>query len=247
MILSGVYKTFMKRWENFQTAWIISDLHFGEDDLKRAFPNRPSDDELVRRINAKCGRKDILFVLGDCGDLEYVKKLRGYKVLIMGNHDTGATKYEREIVKRAFDRDIHPDKDEIRSIMEREFPGWSIRIEEENDSHCPFKRWIAYADNLLFDEVYEGALIIGEKIILSHEPIAMIPWAFNFHGHNHAQKKNAPGHMNVCADVLGYEPAHLNSLLNGGITSKVYTIHRETIDNATDRKKKRGGKKIGEK
>ena len=194
MILSGVYKTFMKRWENFQTAWIISDLHFGEDDLKRAFPNRPTDDELVRRINAKCGRKDILFVLGDCGDLEYVKKLRGYKVLIMGNHDTGATKYEE-----------------------------------------------------VFDEVYEGALIIGEKIILSHEPIAMIPWAFNFHGHNHAQKKNAPGHMNVCADVLGYEPAHLNSLLNGGITSKVYTIHRETIDNATDRKKERGGKKIGEK
>ena len=192
MVLSGVYKTFMQRWEGFQTAWIISDLHFGEDDLKRAFPSRPSDDELVRRINAKCGRKDILFVLGDCGDLEYVKKLRGYKVLIAGNHDCGMTKYEE-----------------------------------------------------VFDEVYEGALIIGEKIILSHEPITMIPWAFNFHGHNHAQKKNAPNHMNVCADVLGYEPAHLNSLLNGGIASKVYTIHRETIDNATERKKKRGGKKIG--
>lgn len=193
MVLSGVYKTFMKRWENFQTAWIISDLHFNEMDLKRAFPNRPTDDELVRRINAKVGRKDILFVLGDCGDLEYVKKLRGYKVLIMGNHDTGATKYEE-----------------------------------------------------VFDEVYEGALIIGEKIILSHEPV-QIPWVFNFHGHNHAQKKNAPNHMNVCADVIGYEPAHLNSLLNGGIASKVYTIHRETIDNATDRKRKRGGKKIGEK
>ena len=193
MVLSGVYKTFMKRWENFQTAWIISDLHFNEIDLKRAFPNRPTDDELVRRINAKVGRKDILFVLGDCGDLEYVKKLRGYKVLIMGNHDTGATKYEE-----------------------------------------------------VFDEVYEGALIIGEKIILSHEPV-QIPWAFNFHGHNHAQKKNALNHMNVCADVIGYEPAHLNSLLNGGIASKVYTIHRETIDNATDRKRKRGGKKIGEK
>ena len=194
MVLSGVYKIFMNRWSQFQTAWIISDLHFNEDDLKRAFPNRPSDDELVRRINAKCGRKDLLFVLGDCGDLEYVKKLRGYKVLIMGNHDTGATKYEE-----------------------------------------------------VFDEVYEGALIIGEKLILSHEPISMIPWAFNFHGHNHAQKKDAPGHMNVCADVLGYEPAHLNSLLNKGIAKNIYTIHRETIDGATERKRKRGGKKIGEK
>ena len=194
MILSGVYKTFMKRWENFQTAWIISDTHFGEDDLKRAFPNRPSDDELVKRINNKVGKKDLLIHLGDVGDLEYMKKIRGHKILIAGNHDTGITKYKE-----------------------------------------------------VFDEVYEGALIIGEKLILSHEPIAMIPWAFNFHGHNHAQKKNALNHMNVCADVLGYEPAHLNSLLNGGIASKVYTIHRETIDNATERKKKRGGKKIGEK
>ena len=194
MILSGVYKTFMSRWGEFQTAWIISDLHFNEDDLKRAFPNRPSDDELVRRINAKCGRKDILFVLGDCGDLEYVKKLRGYKVLIAGNHDTGITKYEE-----------------------------------------------------VFDEVYEGALIIGEKLILSHEPIN-IPWLFDFHGHNHFGKAHPDKmHMNVCADVLGYVPAHLNSLLNGGIASKVYTIHRECIDNATERKRKRGGKKIGEK
>jgi calcineurin-like phosphoesterase family protein len=194
MILSGVYKTFMDRWNQFQTAWIISDLHFNEDDLKRAFPNRPSDDELVRRINAKCGRKDILFVLGDCGDLEYVKKLRGYKVLIAGNHDTGITKYEE-----------------------------------------------------VFDEVYEGVLIIGEKLILSHEPVN-IPWLFDFHGHNHFGKAHPDKmHMNVCADVLGYVPAHLNSLLNGGIASKVYTIHRSTIDFATKKKLKRGGKKIGEK
>lgn len=193
MVLSGVYKTFMKRWEGFQTAWIISDLHFGEDDLKRAFPNRPSDDELVRRINAKCGRKDILFVLGDCGDLEYVKKLRGYKVLIMGNHDTGATKYEE-----------------------------------------------------VFDEVYEGALIIGEKLILSHEPVE-IPWAFNIHGHNHNQKKNQKNHFNVCADVLGYLPINFNQFLKAGHMANVYTIHRETIDGATERKRKRGGKKIGEK
>ena len=192
MILSGVYKTFMKRWENFQTAWIISDLHFGEDDLKRAFPNRPSDDELVRRINAKCGRKDILFVLGDCGDLEYIKKLRGYKVLIMGNHDCGATKYKE-----------------------------------------------------VFDEVYEGALIIGEKLILSHEPVD-IPWAFNIHGHDHAGHKRK-NHLNVCADVIGYSPINFNQLLKSGPAANVYTIHRETIDNATERKRKRGGKKIGEK
>lgn len=191
MVLAGIYKTFMDRWGQFQTAWIISDLHFNEDDLKRAFPNRPSDDELVRRINAKCGRKDILFVLGDCGDLEYVKKLRGYKVLIMGNHDCSITKY-REV----------------------------------------------------FDEVYEGALIIGEKFILSHEPVD-VPWAFNLHGHDHAGAKRK-GHLNVCADVVGYTPINFNQFLKSGAASKIQTIHRETIDKATERKKKRGGRKIGE-
>lgn len=195
MVLAGIYKTFMDRWGQFQTAWIISDLHFNEDDLKRAFPNRPSDDELVRRINAKCGRKDILFVLGDCGDLEYVKKLRGYKVLIMGNHDCSITKY-REV----------------------------------------------------FDEVYEGALIIGEKFILSHEPIDKIDWAVNLHGHNHnGPKKKDYYHFNVCADVIGYTPINFNQLLKSGNASKIQTIHRTAINTAIVNKAKRGGRKIGDK
>ena len=192
MILPGVYDMFNERWGQFQTAHIISDLHFNEDDLKKAFPERPSDEELVKMINSKVGRKDILLFLGDCGDLEYVKQLRGYKVLIMGNHDTGSTKYKE-----------------------------------------------------IFDEVYEGALIIGEKLILSHEPVTF-PWAYNIHGHDHAGNIRK-GHTNVCADVIGYEPINLNQFLKTGPTANIYTIHRECIDNATERKRKRGGKKIGEK
>lgn len=191
MILPGVYDMFNERWGQFQTAHIISDLHFNEDDLKKAFPERPSDEELVKMINSKVGRKDILLILGDCGDLEYVKQLRGYKVLIMGNHDTGSTKYKE-----------------------------------------------------VFDEAYEGALIIGEKLILSHEPVT-IPWAYNIHGHDHAGNIRK-GHTNVCADVIGYKPINFNQWLREGHTSRVQTIHRETIDNATERKRKRGGKKIGE-
>lgn len=192
MVLPGVYDMFMNRWSQFQTAHVISDLHFNEDDLKQGISKRPADDVLVRLINSKVGRKDILFILGDCGDLEYVKQLKGYKVLIMGNHDCGATKYKE-----------------------------------------------------IFDEVYEGALIIGEKLILSHEPVD-IPWAFNIHGHDHKGHKRK-GHLNVCADVINYIPINLNQFLKSGPTAQVYTIHRETIDNATERKRKRGGKKIGEK
>lgn len=241
-MLPGIYDAF-QHWGE-QTVWIYSDPHFSDEDLEYGIKNRPSDEEQIRRINAKAGRKDTLIILGDVGNIECVRKLRaGRKVLICGNHDLGATRYKREVIKRVFDRDIHPDKAEIRSIMEQEFPGWSIRIEEEHDFHCPFERWVAYADNMLFDEVYEGALIVGEKLILSHEPVE-IPWLYNIHGHDHAGKKRK-NHLNVCSDVIGYEPVNLTQKLKSGLMSAITTIHRATIDSATERKAKRGGKKIG--
>ena len=243
-MLPGIYDAF-QHWGE-QTVWIYSDPHFSDEDLEYGIKNRPSDEEQIRRINAKAGRRDTLIILGDVGNIECVRKLRaGRKVLICGNHDLGATRYKREVVKRVFDRDIHPDKAEIRSIMEQEFPGWSIRIEEEHDFHCPFERWIAYADNMLFDEVYEGALIVGEKLILSHEPVE-IPWLYNVHGHDHAGRKRK-NHLNVCSDVIGYEPINLTQKLKSGLMSAITTIHRATIDSATERKAKRGGKKIGAK
>ena len=245
-MLPGIYDSFQHWGEKHQTVWIYSDPHFNDDELAGGIKGRPSAEEQVKKINAKCGRRDCLIILGDVGDVEYVRQLRAeYKVLIMGNHDAGSTNYKREIVKRIFDKDIHPDKAEIRAIMEKEFPGWAIRIEEDYDFHCPFNRWIAYADNKLFDEVYEGALIVGEKLILTHEPVE-IPWLFNVHGHDHAGRKRQ-NHLNVCSDVIGWEPVNFTSFLKSGFASKIQTIHRETIDNATKRKAKRGGKKIGEK
>lgn len=244
-MLPGIYDSFQHWGEKHQTIWIYSDPHFNDDELAGGIKGRPSAEEQVKKINAKCGRRDCLIILGDVGDVEYVRQLRAeYKVLIMGNHDAGSTNYKREIVKRIFDKDIHPDKAEIRVIMEKEFPGWAIRIEEDYDFHCPFNRWIAYADNKLFDEVYEGALIVGEKLILTHEPVE-IPWLFNVHGHDHAGRKRQ-NHLNVCSDVIGWEPVNFTSFLKSGFASKIQTIHRETIDNATKRKAKRGGKKIGE-
>ena len=241
-MLPGIYDAF-QHWGE-QTVWIYSDPHFSDEDLEYGIKNRPSDEEQIRRINAKAGRKDTLIILGDVGNIECVRKLRaGRKVLICGNHDLGATRYKREVVKRIFDQDIHPLVQEIYDIMNAEYPGWHIRVVEEWEFHAPFKRWIAYADNMLFDEVYEGALIVGEKLILSHEPVE-IPWLYNIHGHDHAGRKRK-NHLNVCSDVIGYEPVNLTQKLKSGLMSAITTIHRATIDSATERKAKRGGKKIG--
>lgn len=188
MALPGIYDIFQERWGKGQSCCIYSDPHFSDMDLKCGIKNRPSDEEQIRRINAKCGRKDTLIILGDIGNIECVQHLRAaYKILIMGNHDSGKTNYTD-----------------------------------------------------IFDEVYEGVLVIGEKLILSHEPIAGLNWALNLHGHVHdKQAKTDAYHINCCADVIGYEPINLNQLLKSGPTAHIQSIHRQTIDSATKRKRKR--------
>ena len=235
MALPGIYDAF-QHWGE-QTVWIYSDPHFSDEDLEFGIKNRPSDEEQIRRINAKAGRKDTLIILGDIGNIECVRQLRaGRKVLICGNHDLGATRYKRHrdtVVLSVYDF----TQEEAMEEMQRRYPGYQIKFE------CMgMTGWVFSIDNKLFDEVYEGALIVGEKLILSHEPVE-IPWLYNIHGHDHAGKKRK-NHLNVCSDVIGYEPINLTQKLKSGLMSAVTTIHRETIDHATERKAKRGGKKI---
>ena len=242
-MIQGLYKIF-DHWHKEGTLFIISDTHFGDADIRRGFPDRPADAELVKRINSYVGRKDTLIILGDVGDVSYVKQLRAkQKILIMGNHDCGRTMYERKIETKIFNKDFF-QKDEALVEMQRLYPGCRYTISEGYQFHVPFDYWKVEADNMLFDEVYEGALIIGEKFILSHEPVEL-PWALNFHGHDHqgGPHKNS---VNCCCDVNDYKPINMNQIMKQGLAARIDTIHRETIDKATKRKKKRGGKKIGE-
>ena len=192
MALPGLYDCF-QHWGEKNAVWVISDTHFGDKDIQKAFPNRPSDEELIKNINQKVGKTGTLLLLGDVGDIECARRLKGYKVLIAGNHESGLEKYKE-----------------------------------------------------VFDETYSGALIIGEKLLLSHEPINA-KWIFNLHGHNHSGAKIDKYHLNVCADVIGYTPINLNQFLKSGALSKIQTIRRTVIDKATKNRKKRGGRKIGEK
>lgn len=92
-MIESLYKPF-QHWSEQGTIWLYSDTHFNDDDdLLVPFPNRPSAEEQVKMINSKVGRKDTLLLLGDVGDVEFAKKLRGYKVLVCGNHDQGASIY----------------------------------------------------------------------------------------------------------------------------------------------------------
>ena len=105
-MIAGLYDMFNFMWSKYQTIHLISDTHFDDEELYIGTKKieRANSDEYVRLINSKVGRKDLLIHLGDCGNLEQIAKIRADKVLIMGNHDTGATKYKRKKWKRIFDK-----------------------------------------------------------------------------------------------------------------------------------------------
>ena len=82
---------------DYQTIWFYSDPHFGDETMMKFRKNNVSDEEQIKRINSKVGKKDVIIFLGDIGDIECIKRIRGYKILILGNHDKGKLNYQREI------------------------------------------------------------------------------------------------------------------------------------------------------
>lgn len=246
-MIQGLYDIF-KEWHINGACWLVSDTHFRDEELAAAGlnPLRSDSDAYVKLINSKCGKNDCLVHLGDVGNLDDIRKLRArYKVLIMGNHDSGASNYKHQIFKEVFDASKYT-RAEIIKIMKEKYPLHEIYVPECSYSqfHSPFQYYVAFADNKLFDEVYEGPIIISEKLILSHEPIHGLDHMMNIHGHVHDPKaKDNAHHLNICPDSTGnFEPINFNKLMKSGFMSKIGTLHRSTIDNATARAKKRGKK-----
>lgn len=239
-MIKGLYPPF-QHWGASGTCHIISDTHFNDPDLIHVYADRPSAEEQVKRINAKCGRADTLIILGDVGDISYVRQLRAkYKILVMGNHDSGASNYQRQIFRQKFDKGLF-QKHEALDEMKRLYPDCAYSITDSYDYLDNFPCWEVCADNKLFDLVFTGPVMISEKLLLSHEPIKGCDWCMNIHGHDHSRShKNDIYHFNVCADVIGYEPINFNKFMKEGHLANIVSIHRDTIDRATFNARKRG-------
>ena len=159
----------------------------------------------------------------------------------MGNHDAGASNYKRVIYKTKFRIDEW-QKLEALEEMKREHPNCSYSIDYAYDFSEPFEYWEVKADNRLFDEVFTGPILVGEKLLLSHEPIEELDWCMNIHGHVHSRAiVNDKYHFNVCADVINYTPINFNKWMKDGHLAKIQSLHRQTINEATDRRRRKGG------
>ena len=224
-MLKNLYEIFAERWFKGGSIWVYSDPHFADTEMKHLRKNYISDDEQVKRINSKVGKNDTIIFLGDICELNFIKKIHGYKVLIMGNHEKGATNYKR------VQYEIKPEDTH------------TVDWYDKNKSNLFKVKDKYYFNNHLFDEVYEGPLMVNDRLILSHEPIETLPkYMYNIHGHDHSNWFQSDHHMNVCAEHINYTPINLLNLLKNGLLKNVDSIHRITIDNATERKIKRQAK-----
>ena len=233
-----IYDLFASRWLDGGTAYLYSDPHFGDAGMNAS--RGITDGFQIKSINSRVGKKDTLIILGDVGDPSCVAKLRGRKVLIMGNHDKGRTNYlRREVEEEAFDvRDLPPYEArrlrEASKTMLDPKAGERERMEAFWEERRIFEAFPKKAkrDNRLFDEVYEGPLMIGDRVLLSHEPVDF-PHAVNLHGHDHSGTAFRDGrHLNLCAEFLNYLPMPLREALAKCPPSKVRGIHEEAVARA---------------
>lgn len=89
-----LYPTFQHWIQDCGTLYFYSDPHFDDEEMCYLRKNYIGDEEQVKMINKRIGKKDTIVFLGDIGNPEWISKIRGKKILILGNHDKGASVYE---------------------------------------------------------------------------------------------------------------------------------------------------------
>ena len=227
-MIDTLYPIFRK-WSEKGSVYLISDTHFDDSDRKLMNYNI-TEEEQISILKKYVHKQDTLIHLGDVGNLDYIKQLECYKVLIMGNHDQSKTKFEQKYIEIDLD-DLTDEEIELK-LRNKEIGQWGY---ESYEFSPPFRR--GYKSNNLFNEVYTGPLWISQKLVLSHEPLSIglgvtnQPIAFNIHGHDHSgEYYNDDYHLNICQNVFGYEPLSLKKFIKEGLLSTIPSIHRATID-----------------
>lgn len=92
-MIKTLYPIF-RHWSDKGSVYIISDTHFEDEDCKLMDPNWITPEEQVAILKKYVTKNDTLIHLGDVGNPTWMNQIKGYKVLITGNHDRGVQFYE---------------------------------------------------------------------------------------------------------------------------------------------------------
>ena len=141
-----LYPAFKHWFSASGNVWFYSDPHFGDEEswlLRKKFvrdiDNVETFDNLqIATINKTCGKNDTLVILGDVGNIEYIKRLKAKKkILILGNHDQGAS-YYANVFDEVYAGPVIIAERLILSHEPINFP-YAVNIHGHDHSNCGFK------------------------------------------------------------------------------------------------------------
>lgn len=86
-MITTLYEPF-RHWSEGGSVFILSDLHFADEDCRLMDPEWITPEEQIEIINKVVGKGDTFVCLGDVGNPKYVPKIKARKkILLLGNHD----------------------------------------------------------------------------------------------------------------------------------------------------------------
>lgn len=153
--------------------YFTSDLHFGHENMLRICRDfscvEEMDRELIRRWNERVRDRDTVYICGDfcyrnqTPAAHYLRRLRGRKILLAGNHDRQWLKNMDETEKAHYFA-------EIGDIINAKYNGVKLRF-----CHYPMLSW---------ESARRGAVLIcghihGARQGMEYDLFRQIPFAFN--------------------------------------------------------------------
>ena len=152
-MIQTLYPCF-RHWSETGTLWVYSDPHFGDKDLATKTTRIPDEQQLAN-INGCVGKKDTLILLGDIGDPDIAAKLRGYKVLVCGNHDGSGAKYSNVFAEIVKNIRFENQKRAIYAVCTESKSPWNTTVFNLADYTVDERRRIILASSAI-PVVYEG-------------------------------------------------------------------------------------------
>lgn len=198
-----------------ENTWVISDTHFGHDNVLAFEPCRVEamheqgfDDQnewLIHNWNANVGENDLVLHLGDLlfksKSTEVLYKLNGRILMILGNHDFHQLNFYRKYAKR------YPDKFMLiesingldASALIKEIKGKKVMF-----SHYP----LISVDPYTRDKSKETRDLLAQ--VFDKEKCDL-----NIHGHLHSNDKftDKEKEFNVSIERIGFKPIRLGDLI----------------------------------
>ena len=210
-MIKSLYKIFL-HWSKNGSVYLYSDPHFGdwESYTFRGLTTNKTKEELdqfqVNNINKVVHKSDTIIFLGDIGDSTLLKKIKGYKVLIMGNHDKGKSVYEDYFDEIYTGCLIISDRIILSHEPIENCPPFLFNIHGHDHSGRDFTTYVLkdYDTDMPCSEMTKNYLTCVKNYKLNK--------------------------LNLCAEWINYTPVSLADIIKSGILTNISTIHRDYLD-----------------